>query len=107
MFGLLYNHNGNDVFVLGCQMCFLNRDNPNLGNLHWPTVKGVKDWDERNNTNGYVPLQLLDAPNLHMLSKKEIQIYYKPTNGGEVLVDRGLNVLRLLGQGTDVTTHVL
>ena len=30
-------------------------NNPMLGNLHWPTVKGVKDWDEKNQKNGYVP----------------------------------------------------
>ena len=64
--------------------------NPELNNLNWSTVKAVKDWDERHIQNGYTPLQLLDAPNPHMLSKKEVQIYYKQTNGGEVLVDQGI-----------------
>ena len=44
------------------------------GNLHWPPVKGVTDWDERNQKNGYVLLQLLEAPNSQMLSKTEVQI---------------------------------
>ena len=35
-------------------------------------------------------LQLLGEPNPHMLNKKEVQIYYKQTNGGEVLVDQGI-----------------
>ena len=64
--------------------------NPELNQLHWPTVKATKDWDERNVKNGYTPLQLLDAPNPHMLSKKEVQIYYKQTNGGDVLVSQGI-----------------
>ena len=55
--------------------------NLELNNLHWPTVKANKDWDERNVKNGYTPLQLLDAPNPHMLSKKEVQINYKRTVG--------------------------
>ena len=59
---------------------------------------------------GYVLLQLLDAPNPHMLSKKEVQIYYEQTNFGEVLVDQGIlriNVPLLLCQDTDVTIYVL
>ena len=40
--------------------------------------------------NGYTPLQLLDAPSPHMLSKKEVQIYYKQMNRGEFLVDQGI-----------------
>ena len=33
-------------------------------------------------------LTLLDAPNPHVLNKKEVQIYYKYTSGGDkVLVD--------------------
>ena len=35
-------------------------------------------------------LQLLGAPNPCMLNKKEVQIYYKQTNGGEVLVHQGI-----------------
>ena len=64
--------------------------NPALNNLHWPTVKATKDWDECYVKNGYTPLQLLEAPNPHMLSKKEVQIYYKQAKGGQVLVDQGI-----------------
>ena len=64
--------------------------NPELNNLHWPTVKANKEVDERNVKNGYTPLQLLDAPNPHMLSKKDVQVYYKQMNGGEVLVHQGM-----------------
>ena len=46
--------------------------NPILNNLHWPMMKAMKDWDKRNVKNGYTLLQLLDAPNPHMLSKKEV-----------------------------------
>ena len=53
-------------------------------------MKANKELDERNVKNSYTPLQLLDAPNPHMLSKKEVLIYYKQTNRGEVLVHQGM-----------------
>ena len=53
-------------------------------------VKGVKDWNGRLQRNGSAPLQLLDTLKPHILSHKEVQIYYRQTNGGEVLVDEGI-----------------